>query len=654
MGSSDSEVPSSPLPATQDERRQIAQALATTGVRVRVTAGKIGALDGLLGLLSLLGQPSPGTASTNSSEPKPTQRQRKRGGNKRANRAPIQKCCRKLSFTDLPREIRDRIYFWILRPDCGLSGLFCNKNHEHLHNGIGTTKILCLNRQIHREAIGLILAIENILVLPSTSGPMFRSMFAFGKPLFFHMETRTSQCRVPQQFCELNLVGLRYLAIKVRYPLPRKGEFMHPLADRVQPVARSHNYVKRIQALIQSVRQAEAMLWKCTSLQTLRLVLQTEGRSCWPISDPYNERWEYVAVTEDDHPEMRDLLSTFLNVAKCKKFQTAAEEDKSFFVYQSRSDGGEHGEWITIHSYQDPLVRQYNHRAGELSIRAHFDRTWHASHVKFEHEADVPKLYRIACVGPTDEQGAIFEDEVKNMVHNEALVDHEGDLSSHQEDTDCGQEDGGDENYTVEPAPMPPSPRLISFPALEDIPGELPPLPSGNTKAVVTAKRRLQIYANVDAAQPYQLRPECRKCYELFASFEGLEHHLQQFPRHRTPFKRKQYNVLNYWAQHGGRRKCWTCAKSYASLEFLAKHLDECGHRREGMIPRWKQENGWTNRRDGKRNARERAAREREWRKAYHVGEQPGEQPDQEQQNEEVDEEQREGAVLGQPGDEIA
>lgn len=132
----------------------------------------------------------------------------------------------------------------------------------------------------------------------------------------------------------------------------------------------------------------------------------------------------------------------YLNAAKCKKFVTAAEEDKEF--YQPRSGGDTHGEYVTIHSYQDPLVGEYNLRAGELGIQAHFDRTRDTSYGKFEHE-------------------------------DEAHVPDE---------TEIG---------------MP-----------------------GN--------RRLKIYANVESAQPYKLRPECRKCYELFASFEGLEHHLQRFP----------------------------------------------------------------------------------------------------------------------------
>lgn len=264
MGPSESEVRSSSPPGTQDERHEIVQPLVTGGgIRVTGTAGETGTPDGFLGFFSSSGQPPPGTlASTNNSEPQYAQQQQKWGRDKRTHLPLTQRCCRKRAFTDLPREIRDRIYFWIMRPDCGLDRGYCGKSHECLHNGIGTTKILCLNRQIHREAIGLILAVENMLVLPNTGASVFRSMFSFGKPLFFHMATRSSRCRVPQQFCELNLVGLRYLAIKLRYPLPGNGEYVHPFSDQVEPVPRSRNYEKRTQALIQSARQTEAVLWK--------------------------------------------------------------------------------------------------------------------------------------------------------------------------------------------------------------------------------------------------------------------------------------------------------------------------------------------------------------------------------------------------------
>jgi hypothetical protein len=158
---------------------------------------------------------------------------------------------------------------------------------------------------------------------------------------------------------------------------------------------------------------------------------------------------------------------------------------------------------------------------------------------------------------------------------------------------------------------MLPSPALTSPPSLEEGPDDLPPLPTSTDDSKDPVRRRLKVCVNKDAAKPFQLPPECRKCYELFASFEGLQHHLQESPKHRIPFQRKAYNTLNYHAKHGGRRKCWTCAKSYVILEFLGRPLDQCGHRREGMILRWKQDNAWNDQKDGKRKAR----REEEGRK---------------------------------------
>jgi hypothetical protein len=126
-------------------------------------------------------------------------------------------------------------------------------------------------------------------------------------------------------------------------------------------------------------------------------------------------------------------------------------------------------------------------------------------------------------------------------------------------------------------------------------------------------KRLVKAHNPVDASQPFQLRPECRKCYELLATFDGLQRHLQDFPKHRIKFRRKRYNTLHYWAQHSDGRKCLTCAKSYVSRQFLDVHLDQCGHHREGIIPRWKQDNGWTNRKDGARKARREEAQRRKW-----------------------------------------
>ena len=345
--------------------------------------------------------------------------------------------------------------------------------------------------------MGLILAAENLLVLRDDGGRMFRNMVEFGKPLFFD-GGRTPRCRLPQQYCELNLVGLRYLAIDIRYPLSGKGHFLHPQTADLERVSRSNNYDNRMAALMKSAREIEVVLWKCKSLETFRLILQTDAMTCWEASGPGNRELEYCGVTEDNHTDMLELLHLFLNAAKSKNFRTAAEECRDFFVTEPGMP------WIEYYltHYQDPLVKQYNCRAQELGLQATFDRN-------------------------------------------------------------------------------------VNGPEFQ-----------GHTK------RQVKAYNPVDASQPFQLRPECRECYELFASFEGLQHHLQEFPKHRIPFKRKRYSTLNYWAQRTDGRKCWTCAKSYVSREFLAKHLDSCGHRREGIIPRWKQDNGWMNRKDGARKAK--------------------------------------------------
>lgn len=74
---------------------------------------------------------------------------------------------------DLPREIRNQIYFNILRPDCRMNEATsfdrnhyykaCYKAHRCIFNGLGLTKLLVLNRRIYHEAIGLLHAFENIV-----------------------------------------------------------------------------------------------------------------------------------------------------------------------------------------------------------------------------------------------------------------------------------------------------------------------------------------------------------------------------------------------------------------------------------------------------------------------------------------------------------
>lgn len=94
---------------------------------------------------------------------------------------------------------------------------------------------------------------------------------------------------------------------------------------------------------------------------------------------------------------------------------------------------------------------------------------------------------------------------------------------------------------------------------------------------------------------------------QLFSTREELHAHLETFPSHKTPFKPKVYNVLDFRAQHGGERKCWTCGRHFTSLGALKNHLKWMDHAREGMIPRWKIHNGWFDRKGAAHKARRRA-----------------------------------------------
>jgi hypothetical protein len=239
----------------------------------------------IMGLLPLLDQSTSGsqaleeTLEPDSAQPQLSDR-KDISKTKRNKRKPKQIKCTKLTFLDLPREVRDMIYFLVIRPDCGLGAARRGRNSRRPHNHIGTTKILCLNQQIYKEAMGLILATENLLTLRDDGGKMFRNMIDFGKPLFFY-GSKAPRCRIPQQYCGLNLIGMRYLTIDIRYPLSGKGDFFHPRTGKLEQSHRSYNYDVRMAALMKSALEVEAVLRKCTSLETLRLILQTDSRTFW-------------------------------------------------------------------------------------------------------------------------------------------------------------------------------------------------------------------------------------------------------------------------------------------------------------------------------------------------------------------------------------
>lgn len=102
---------------------------------------------------------------------------------------------------------------------------------------------------------------------------------------------------------------------------------------------------------------------------------------------------------------------------------------------------------------------------------------------------------------------------------------------------------------------------------------------------------RLAQYVPDQTVTTYKFTPECRRCLAVFDSLSALRKHLFRNPKHRQPFRKKQYNQITPFAAIGGQRKCWTCARNYVSINKLDEHLDREGHRRHGIIPRWVQDN---------------------------------------------------------------
>lgn len=112
-----------------------------------------------------------------------------------------------------------------------------------------------------------------------------------------------------------------------------------------------------------------------------------------------------------------------------------------------------------------------------------------------------------------------------------------------------------------------------------------------------------QRYVHDDPDCEWELLPECRKCYQVFKTREELLGHLERKPSHRIPFARKTYNTLHPRAEHGGDRKCFTCGKTYHLHEKMHEHNVKEDHLRGAMIPRWKQDNHWFDRRHSNRKA---------------------------------------------------
>ena len=101
-----------------------------------------------------------------------------------------------------------------------------------------------------------------------------------------------------------------------------------------------------------------------------------------------------------------------------------------------------------------------------------------------------------------------------------------------------------------------------------------------------------------EATAFYQLLPECRTCYTLFSGREELKEHLEAEAKHTTSHRPKEWNEIHTDATYGGWVKCHTCAfipPSQTVTGLETHYRNQPWHQRHGMVPRWKEDNGWWN-----------------------------------------------------------
>ena len=154
----------------------------------------------------------------------------------------------KPGFFKLPREIRDAIYPYILRPERDLyaaplspfnlgrvygirpepeeaTATYPNLptipedwqfvDDYNPENMMGCTKILILCKQTYVEVIELLQLQEVRMTVKANSGAVFRRPDAFGMPGFFRAGTATSRIFTPPRFCELQFARLRHVELLV-------------------------------------------------------------------------------------------------------------------------------------------------------------------------------------------------------------------------------------------------------------------------------------------------------------------------------------------------------------------------------------------------------------------------------------------------------
>lgn len=257
-------------------------------------------------------------------------------------------------FFSFPREVREDIYFYAIRPDCKLDFMdHCKLHHRCIKDGKGSVNVLLLCSQTYVEAIETLHAHENIMLLKGNRGQLFRNMRDFGRPGKFHSSKDEYAARLPPRYCELQFLQFRKVAICLQLPdWSRSGwdeDSIHATLER----------------LSKEISQISAAILKSHHLRSLRLLI---SRAYWyslGMNSYVQRRWEQrpggygrlnelvnARSIEHAHIAFKNVIRPLIDLAVSKGISIGAEEDILF-----RGTEREVGKVMRIDSsFADPLV----------------------------------------------------------------------------------------------------------------------------------------------------------------------------------------------------------------------------------------------------------------------------------------------------------
>lgn len=428
-------------------------------------------------------------------------------------------------FLDLPREIRDKIYLLVLRPDCIGHGVYadeCEELHHHPTNFIGTTKLFRLCRAVHAESIELVHMDEVIFAIESRGVPLFRHPRAFGLPGFWKRAwgISTPTPSVPQRFSELQFIRLRKIALTIDLPQMNFDEDPQDLGDGQEANLVMSETQETFGGLKLKLRDAAKALRKVTHLQSLRIFLKHRDTGSLP----------QAAVAKFDH--QLGIPKLILNVIKAA--------------------------WDSV----DDRCRI---QLGMLS-RYRYDET-----------QDTEYLLGFLLESAMEQGVGVKRMPDPSPGWNDKVVARLDTLEQTVVDSD-----------TVYPIPEGAHDELTGRYFIRDH----PLLPAGNHEhAQVSTKYREKPFHGL--TQPYEIIPECRKCYAIFPSDDDLKTHLRKNPTHMVDFRKKTLNNLVPYAKHGKPRVCKVCGRGWLRYPDQSAHEGNVGHGRRSVIPMYRADNDW-------------------------------------------------------------